>query len=129
MIWNNLKTLFYHSLWYTFLGSFFAMSQAGSILERFVPSAMDQTLYMGIATVLVSMLITMLFLRAQGSYSKNVLSNFTLMLLDALVVLAMLWLFMNKQISIFQLGMIVLFLILQISVVFVIMQSKQKRAK
>lgn len=128
MFWNNLKTLFYHSLWYIFLGSFFAVSQARSILERFVPSAMNQTLFMGTATVVVSVLITMLFMRAKGTYSKNVLSNFTLMLLDALVALALLWLFMKGQISLFQLGMAVLFLILQLTVVLVIMQLKQRKA-
>lgn len=127
MFWNNLKTLFYHTLWYIFLGTFFVMAQARSILERFVPSGMNQILFMGVATLLISAIITALFMQAKGSYSKNVFSNFTLMLLDALVVLGMLWLFMNKQLTIFQLAMVVIFLILQITLVISIMQSKQKR--
>lgn len=127
MIWNNIKTLIYHGLWYFVILSLFFIQKTEAIVEAFIPSAMTRFLVIGITTTLFSLIFTSLFMRPMGSYMNNFTSNGFLILLDIGVLVAAVMFYLIGKITIFEVILIGLFLILQIFVVMLVMQMKERR--
>ena len=127
MIWNNIKTLIYHGLWYFVILSLFFIQKTEAIVETLIPSAMTRFLVIGITTTLFSLIFTSLFMRPMGSYMNNFTSNGFLILLDIGVLVAAVMFYLIGKITIFEVILIGLFLILQIFVVMLVMQMKERR--
>lgn len=127
MIWNNLKTLIYHGMWYFVILSLFFVNKTKAIVEAFIPDMLTRFLIVGIATIVFSIIFTSLFMRPMGSYLNNFTSNGFLILLDIGVIVASVMFFLIGKLTIFEVVLVGLFLLLQIFVVMMVMQLKERR--
>ncbi len=86
MISNNLKNLFFHSLWYALLLFGFL---GGYIHKIFMPILHDETLLYFLAvlfTLLYSVLVFTLFIKPTGRVATDISSNGSLISLNILAI-------------------------------------------
>lgn len=129
MVWNNLKSLIYHALWYFVIMSIFFAAKTRPIVEAFVPDAMTRFLIIGISTVIFSLTFTILFMKPMGSAISNITSNGLLILLNIGVITASVLFYLIGKLDIFETVLIILFILLQFFIIFLVMQSKGRKER
>ncbi|NLY72604.1 MAG: hypothetical protein GX079_02805 [Tissierellia bacterium] len=88
MIKNNLKTLVYFGLWYFVLVASVIFMNFRNFIGAIIPDALGPVPFFGIATLVYSIIFTLLFLRPMGSAVDNFSSLASLVALDIGVILA-----------------------------------------
>ncbi|WP_459129185.1 hypothetical protein [Guggenheimella bovis] len=124
MLANNTKTFIYHALWYFVVAGVFFIEKSRTILAQFIPDETLRLLVMGGATIIFSLIFTILFMEPMDSFGKNVGSNVTLILLDVGVITLSAIMYLFKRLSLYQTIMTGLFIILQLLIVFIVMKLK-----
>lgn len=88
MIKNNLKTLVYMGLWYFVLVSSVIFMNFRNLVNGLIPQALGPVVFLGLLTLVYSLIFSLLFLRPQGNLVDNFSSIGSLVALDIGVILA-----------------------------------------
>ncbi len=88
MVKNNFKGLVYFGLWYFVLFASVLLGNFRGFVQGFIPSGVSPITVYGIATLIFSILFTLLFLEPQGHMMSNFSSIASVVILDIGVILA-----------------------------------------
>lgn len=126
MMSNNLKTIFYHALWYFLIVSVFFFDNMRAIFNGLVPENSTQVLVLGGATVVFSTIFAILFLRGQGSFIENFNSIASLVVMNILLGLGVAVGVLFNRFDLASAGVALLLFLLQIILVMAVLTGKRR---